>query len=362
MFVKKLIGPVLLIAFGLSVPLLLFELAVWRLPGALLPTVVRQQMREMSARSQEVYGKDPDLGFVIRPGVDVEFSWDESSYRIKTHLNLERAGFRGGTIGGEPWAIALGDSFTFGQGVNQPATWAALLARRVGRDVVNLGVMGYGPQQYTRTLEKFGVALRPKMVLYCLFTNDLRDAAVFDDWINKPPRFSLGNYLSERSVVYNIYYRWRRQQRQGSRYVALDEVEQKLNLRKLKQEIDADSKRIASSWTTVMEQVERARRVSEQAGARFVVAYFPSKEEVYWDLAKRKMAELARYDGRQQQFRDVILSYCRGSSVACLDLTPGLQAQGPVKLYFTVDSHWNEAGHQAVAAELFRLLENERLL
>lgn len=362
MLVRKLLGLVLLILFGLSAPLLLFEWAVWRLPSALLPPVVRQQLREMSVRSQEVYAKDQDLGFVMRPGVDVEFSWDESSYRIKTHLNLERAGFRGGAIGGEAWAIALGDSFTFGQGVNQPATWAALLARRVGRDVVNLGVMGYGPQQYTRTLEKFGVALRPKVVLYCLFTNDLRDAEVFDDWINKPPSFSLSNYLRERSLTYNIYYGWRRQQRQGSRYVALDEVEQKLNLRKLKQEIDADSKRIAKSWTAVVDQVERARRVSEQAGARFVVVYFPSKEEVYWDVAKRKMAELAPYDGRQQQFRDAILRYCRSSSVTCFDLTPGLKAQGTVKLYFTVDSHWNEAGHQAVAAELFRLLENERLL
>jgi hypothetical protein len=79
-------------------------------------------------------------------------------------MNLNHAGFRGGTLGGPAWGVAVGDSFTFGLGVNQESTWVARLARLSKREIVNLGVQGTGPQQYTLTLERFGVSLRPKII------------------------------------------------------------------------------------------------------------------------------------------------------------------------------------------------------
>ncbi len=358
----KLIGLVLLVVFGLSVPILLFEFAVWQLPRGILPAIVRQQLAEIEIRSEAVNAKDPDLGYVIRPGVEIDYAWEESSFRFKTNLNYPGAGFRGGTLGGAPWGIAVGDSFTFGAGVNQSATWVALLAQLAGREMVNLGVMGYGPQQYTGTLEKFGIALHPKLVLYALFTNDLRDAQAFANRNRKRQNFSLKKYLLSHSVIYNLIHGTRRARSLDSRYIPLDEVGQMLNVRKLTREIEADRKRIATAWPIIVEQIERARQLSAAAGAKFALLYFPSKEEVYWALVKQKLPELARLDGREQQFKKVVLEYCRGSDMVCFDLTPALKAKDRVKLYFRVDSHWNASGHRAVAEAVYRFLSNAGLL
>ena len=86
-----------------------------------------------------------DLKYTIKPGTDFELKQPEFVFRYKTNLNFPDAGFRGGTLGGPVWGVAVGDSFTFGSGVNQEATWVAQLAALANKDVLNLGVPGYGP-------------------------------------------------------------------------------------------------------------------------------------------------------------------------------------------------------------------------
>ncbi len=44
--------------------------------------------------------------------------------------------------------VAVGDSFKFGIGVDQKATWEAQLAHLAQREIVNLGVQRHGPEQY----------------------------------------------------------------------------------------------------------------------------------------------------------------------------------------------------------------------
>jgi lysophospholipase L1-like esterase len=89
-----------------------------------------------------------------------------------------------------PWPktaeiVTLGDSVTFGQGVEDEQAWPAILARSFPASrVVNLGLIGAGPQQYLRVYETFGLKLRPKVVLVGLFTgNDFWDAEMFNLWL-----------------------------------------------------------------------------------------------------------------------------------------------------------------------------------
>lgn len=66
--------------------------------------------------------------------------------------------------------VALGDSFTYGWGVNLDDTWvkrleAALIADGYDIEVLNLAVPGFGPAEYADTAEKVIPILKPDLVL-----------------------------------------------------------------------------------------------------------------------------------------------------------------------------------------------------
>ena len=103
----------------------------------------------------------PKLGWIPKPGlragVQVE-STNEAGYRGTQPATLREDAFR---------VLALGDSFTFGQGVPDGRDWPARLEALDPRlQVFNLGVCGYGvDQMYLRLQEAFATC-RPHLVLF----------------------------------------------------------------------------------------------------------------------------------------------------------------------------------------------------
>ncbi|MFN2646292.1 MAG: SGNH/GDSL hydrolase family protein [Burkholderiales bacterium] len=133
-----------------------------------------------------------------------------------------------------PNVVVLGDSCTFGQGVNDGEEYSAALARRLGdaARVVNLGVPGFGLTHEIRAFYEFAVLFQPALVILQFHMNDVEDNVletvttvengrfVFhrDRSIAGPLR-SLKDWLSgsvvQHSAAYNLirntaYETWRR--------------------------------------------------------------------------------------------------------------------------------------------------------
>ncbi|MDF0673011.1 MAG: hypothetical protein P0120_01535 [Nitrospira sp.] len=77
--------------------------------------------------------------------------------------------------------IALGDSFTFGWGVDQDRTWVELLERTIGEPVYNMGIHDSSPKQELLLLEHVidsrKLDLRGGLLLWMIFEgNDLEDS------------------------------------------------------------------------------------------------------------------------------------------------------------------------------------------
>jgi hypothetical protein len=74
------------------------------------------------------------------------------------------------------FAVAIGDSQTYGDEVLREAAWPQRLAARSGRTVYNMAFGGYGPVEYER-LQGEALELAPRVVLVGLYAgNDLADA------------------------------------------------------------------------------------------------------------------------------------------------------------------------------------------
>jgi hypothetical protein len=98
---------------------------------------------------------DPDLGWIAKPNVVLPDFW-KKGVGVRTNDQRFRATkhVAAAVPSGETRVICSGDSFTFGDGVNNADTWCQQLQSRDGRiDPVNLGQGGYGADQaYLRFL------------------------------------------------------------------------------------------------------------------------------------------------------------------------------------------------------------------
>jgi len=94
-------------------------------------------------------------------------------------MGLRRTGLveRDGT---KTKVLVLGDSFTYGLGVSDEQTFAAVLEQGLSRaglsvDVINAGSPAQGTDYALRFVELVGHSFQPKLTVLCFFSNDFRD-------------------------------------------------------------------------------------------------------------------------------------------------------------------------------------------
>lgn len=159
---------------------------------------------EDKRRGLDVYPDDPRDAFevdlrdeAVRSEIaaylpEVEERWRETPHGVRFRYSAELC--RGGDIGpkrdGVTRIVAIGDSFTEGQGVPEERTWAAQLgARDEAREVLNCGRRGYDFPEIHEFFER-QLALEPDVVVYAYTLNDPAQSETFharqaflDDWI-----------------------------------------------------------------------------------------------------------------------------------------------------------------------------------
>jgi len=127
----------------------------------------------------KMYQSDKELGFVMQSNKTFRH-WD---YKIDTHYHLGEYGNR--THSGNDRIVLekesillLGDSFTFGQGVEYPYTFCGLMENEFKEyQIINTAVPGWGLEQYLIILKRYiklGLNIQYAIIGYFPF-NDISD-------------------------------------------------------------------------------------------------------------------------------------------------------------------------------------------
>lgn len=366
----KVLVPIAGIVFGL----LVVELGVRWAPRALLPGEFRVMDRAYTGRVkwQEMMVGDPYLGYRYRPDLDVEFPSEGINIDIRTTSHgLGDIGFRDIDTTAPFDAIALGDSFTFCDDVMTRDCWVKHVGDETGLNFATLGVSGFSTVAEGRVLERYGRRLHPGLVVLAIFPNDFNDNIDFDEWLQsgtenfwewrgrREGRGPLFRRLADNSAVVRIIDSAMRTRDRHS-YVyqrdGIDLVFQPWWLEPLQGE-RLDHRR--RGWELMRTAILDMARVSEEIGARFLIVTIPTKEEVYWEVARDALPNAERLVV-DRPFGD-LFALCTERGLACCDTRPALEAEAIAgrQLYLRVSSHWNDAGN-AVAAHAVSQCLRER--
>jgi lysophospholipase L1-like esterase len=360
------------IAIGLVVALALVE-GLLRVFPDLLPIEIRQVMQ---ARESDFGVAHPYIGHLHTPNNSFVLSGRDFS---ATH-NTDGYGFRNSW----PWPdrveiVALGDSVTFGQTVEDNQAWPAVLGGFLPQShVINLGLIGAGVQQYLRVYETFGVKLHPKLLLVGVFIrNDFWDDGLFDRWLTS----GTDNYMAWRDLgrptkvrfdsnhpidglietlrwrtplvlrashLYNLLRYIRQlpsevktfQTADGSRLELLPEdfAEKTLGAQPERRE-----------FQLALKALRRIHSIASDNGTAMMVLLQPSKEEVYLPLLGEPMPEPT----------EPLRKELENSGIEYFDLMPAFRqrALAGEKLFHEADGHPNAHGYELIAESVFSYLK-----
>lgn len=303
---------------------------------------------------------DSLVGWKLRPGDRLEARPEHGDYAV-TYTADENGFRRGVTRGGadrgeEPGGVDrarpavpaprriafLGDSFTFGVGVEADETFAHLVAERLpDTRSANFGMSGYGIDQMWLTLRHYAGDPPPDIVVLSFVLDDLnRTLSAYRlrdtlehlrsqgkiGWVPKPA-FDLRDGRLVRLGPDDRPGGPLDLIRRRSRIVeGLRRIEHRLSL----------SRPLGHRWRLNREIFGQILAECERLGARLLVVYIPAK-------------------GLEERETPVFASEFAEMGIPFLDLRERLPP-GRDSLYFVHDRHFNPAGHRFAAAEITRAL------
>jgi lysophospholipase L1-like esterase len=334
--------------------------AFFHLCPAILPMEVRQQLSTQKGIAHSYIGHlhTPHHTGVIA-GRD-----------FKAIHHTDGHGFR------NPWPwpaqaeiVTLGDSLTFGYGVDDAQAWPAILAQKLSPlRVINLGLIGASPEQYVRAYETFGHPLRPKLVVVGLYVgNDFSDTELFHRWVHVG---APGNYLVWRSfdkdgaiegflrrhsyLVHLLLHA-----RAVYRNWAVSEPRQLVlgpNVRvqlqpSLMTPLIENAAPDQPAFQLVVQALSRLHTLATAQGTQVLVVFQPTKEQVYLPLLGESVRDPSA------PLRAVL----EAQGISYFDLLPAFwrHAEGREQLFFAADSHPNQQGYQLIAQEVFAHLRHK---
>ncbi len=279
--------------------------------------------------------------------------------------------------------VVVGDSFTFGYGVEERDSYPRVLERLLAEvrtrnellpvEVINAGVPAWWTDAYYLYLKEYGLALEPDLILLGLFMgNDIDGpdarSAIWPrvDAEGLPLQIGSTNTQIEkgRRVHVKRRSRWKFPLLRDSHVFQLLYTAQRNMRRALKPTIKARSlyQPFYSPQTkTIVEQVMNLIgamvRLSQRHGARFVVVMLPERGQVS-AASKATYGELD-FDKPQRLFAE----FFKKQNIAYLDLLPTLRAAADnTALYFQYDSHLSVEGNRLAGREIAKYLVASGLL
>ncbi len=299
--------------------------------------------------------------------------------------------------------VVMGDSFALAAGVTSPPGLCRELERTTGLAVYNLGVPGIGPLREAWLLERYGLPLRPRFVVWLFFGgNSIGDAEetlrarqlgvrTFSDMpgYRALPRSRVLGWID--SLLFGVEH-----SDFGQLTFRMPVLHHAAHVEPVHLRTGADSDlplwfapghlqalvRDESSWrhspgmAPSLEAIRAVRSVTRRAGADLILVYVPSKAQALLQHVEQDhdalmaMATfgldesigidpevaLAAALANRGSLENLLFEFCEEAGIPLLSATPYLEAQAAEGTlgYLSADTHWNTKGQLVLVEPLAR--------
>jgi len=305
---------------------------------------------------------DAKIGWRLKP----YWSGKHHHYDYDAIYNINRDGFRGVISNSKDVRYAIiGDSFSFGLGVNDKQTFTAILNSHQSKKIFrNYSVPGYSTDQQLLLLNKLKAEITNDVILVVYLGND-----IFDNMRNFPlqaehgkPSFKLVNSklvltnvpvphsakpaAAAKDTISNIVLG--NTHRQGAFLAWLSQLEISRRLNLFQNDIalaeDEMAQRFSPSLKLFTALIDEIEKIVVKNNARLTIVLLPGRSYV-----EQTVSVSAQY---QDYFRRHIKSSFSATSINVMDFASHLRVlhnEGINGLYYPNEGHLTSMGHKYLA-------------
>lgn len=305
-------------------------------------------------------------------------------------------GFRNSVVPATADVVAIGDSHTYGNTAKMDDAWPSVVARVTKLQVYNLGLGGYGPNQYHYLLTTKGLKLKPKWVVCGIYMGDDFENAFMityglDHWtplragqwkninadiwgVTAPPVWGadIRNWLSENSMMYRLVVhgplfaiikeavRFEQVEAKSDPYTTALIMEDQ-NIREafrpigMGERLDKNSGPVREGMRITFHLLKDMDRACGQAGCKFLAVIIPTKETVFAEyIAKSPQLHLRdaleRVIVNERSAKADLVEFLSSEGIAYVDALPALRRSVKNQLYAqtTRDMHPGKNGYRVI--------------
>lgn len=317
-------------------------------------------------------------------------------------------GFRNPSVPKQADIVAIGDSHTYGNKAKMVESWPYVLGHLTGKTVYNMGLGGYGPNQYYYLFDTKALTLKPRIILCGLYMGDDFENAFsitygLEYWsflkkesykgVNPNIWENISDiswhkrirvWLSRNSVVYqlvfhgpllgkikgNIQIEHASRLYEGAVSLTLPDrnIKEAFRPGSLVSRLDQGDKRIKEGIRITFSLLKEMNERCLANGIHFVVVIIPIKEIVFSDylqqeksLPQHKVIEtLLKNEGLT---RETLFQFLEEANIRYVDTLPALKQMVHKDLYArdALDMHPNRNGYRVIAKAVYNSIKDDLL-
>lgn len=385
---RQIASRVFPLLFGIGLSWLLLEVGL-RVAFDALPPAIQgdiQNVRRLPWSEETILPQQQfiiDRDFQVRMpvglrGFPVRWSDAQFTYDTISAWDGHRAGLRSDPPEWPLDIVTFGDSFTWCWAAWSDC-WNARLRSDHGWRLFNAAIPGTGPYGQFNLMKELVPPLKPKLVVWLWFPNDMSDDYDLSKIRGEVGDLSKGPYpdpepaltgVKSISAVWKIIDARLNPPQRTSRYQHYQHLT--LNGREMSIHTDEYPHPYALVYGDTQFGLDHNLKTHREAatflqaeGVKLLIVLLPVKEEAYRDQIVATLgAGYAPYLEAVGEGRRKLLAQCAALAVTCVDALPALQAavNAGQTVFYAFDSHLDKVGNELLAAIVADAITANQLL
>ncbi len=321
------------------------------------PAWLGQRMQELNAGEPLENGSDGNWRAILEAGrfrqfePYARFTVRHAEYRHG--VTIDELGGRYTPPGADPSVLVpfVGDSFTFGLGVEDSETFISRIAPETPYRLLNLGVPGSGLRDHLDIVQMRHAELgRPALYVFVVFMgNDLDDVRARYERARGSARPEDGLAFRANLLVFNNPLLKRSYVIQYARQKLLALINRGGSgyMQPVFRAMRTDRPYLEDSMVYWRQELERLRTVAGTLGFRYLLVLIPDVHQLDDQRRAAKAESYGLADGRLDPGRvsRAFAGALDDLEVPYFDLEPCLSKSAPDGLFYVQDNHFTAAGH-----------------